>query len=487
MNFRVALILSLLCGTMMPYAFAPYHWVFLALLGFGGWLFFTIQQPKHAFKLGWAFGFGWFGGGGWWLADTFQVYGHLPYAIGLMAVAVLGLILGLFFAIWGWGMLKLSQSHADILWLFPVIGVLEEWLRTYIFTGLPWTAIGNLAVDTPFSSWLSIVGSYGTTFVLLLFTSAITLLFSTATRKHGIIGVLICIPIFVLSPQIDVPEQPSHTVALIQPNVPQDQKWDAAFLQDTMFTLTRLSEQASDTDLIIWPEAAVPMYLSHAPAWNTWLKNQVISWNTPLIFGGLKYDPKSKKSKNGLYLDADGKSARRFVGKHHLVPFGEYVPSWLPWLGKMVPDIGDFEQAQDNGILTLGEQRFGSIICYESIFSDEAAARVSLGANVLIVVTNDAWYDQSPAAWQHLQASQVRAIETGRYVLRATNTGVTAIISPDGNIQATMPWWQAGFVRAHYQPLTHTTSYQQWGDKPILIIVFLGLGFGLFRFNRGRR
>jgi len=475
----------------MPFAFAPHNLIVLAVLGLSAFLYLIMQQPKHAFKLGWAFGFGWFGFGGWWLADTFQTYGHLPYIVGLFVVVLFGLIMGSFLAFWAWFAVKLRQKDYELFWIFPLVGVLEEWLRSFLFTGLPWAALGNLLLETPASSWISIFGNYGATLILLLAVSSLVFLVTTKHRKLATLGLTICLLALIFSPRIEVPNKPTHQAALIQPNTAQDQKWDAAFAQNIMFGLAKLSAQAGDVDIIVWPEAAVPMYLSHAPNWNAWLTKQINTWHAPVIFGGIKlidnHNRTPKKSQSVLFLAQQGETARPFVGKHHLVPFGEYVPAWMPWLSKLVPDIGDFEQATDNGILTVGEQKFGSLICYESIFSDEAAARVEQGANVIIVATNDAWYGKSPATWQHTQAAQVRAIETGRYVLRAANTGISAIISPDGKIQKSMPWWQDGIVLGRYQPLTHITLYQQWGNIPVLILVFLGLGFGLVQRYRGKR
>ena len=485
MPIRIAYFLSLLSGALLPFAFAPYHIFPLAILGLSGWLYLLSQHSDHAFKLGLLFGFGWFGLGGWWLADTFHIYGHIPYILGLLAVAAIGIVLGLCFAGWAWLLAKLKKTNFDLLWLFPATGLLEEWLRSFIFTGLPWTAIGNLSTETTLSGWVPLFGSYFATFIMLLLAASITLLFTPQTRKISTFVFTASICLFLLAPEVKIPDSPSHSVALIQPNIPQDQKWDSAFLKQTMFTLARLSEQAKGNDLIIWPEAAVPFYLSRATNWSAWLNEQFQSWQTPLLFGGIRLS-ENDKSQNVLYLAKPDGEKLSFVGKHHLVPFGEYVPSWLPFLGKLVPDIGDFEQASDNGLLTYQEQKFGSLICYESIFSDEASARVAEGANVLVVVTNDAWYDTSPAAWQHLQAAQMRALETGRYVLRAANTGVSAIIAPDGTTIQTMPWWQAGVVTGRYQPLTHQTLYQQWGNLPVLLLMWAGLGFAAYRIYRSK-
>lgn len=479
MNHKFPIFLTLISGAAMPYAFAPYHFWWLGFVALAAWLYLLLKHPQQWFKLGLAFGFGWFGFGAWWLADTLQIYGHLPYALGLLSITILGLIMSMFFVAWAWLLQALLRHQHQALWLFPALGVLVEWVRSFLFTGLPWTALANLSSNTAIASWISIMGSYGAAFIILLMASSLTLLFYANTRKYALISASMCALFWLFSPTISLPEHPTHTAALIQPNIPQDQKWDANFLNHTMQTLTTLSAQAANTqklDLIIWPEAAVPFYLSRSPSWNHWLTTQMQSWQTPVIFGGIKLLD-SGKSQNGLFLE-HGDATRQFVGKHHLVPFGEYVPSWLPWLSKLVPDIGDFEPATDQGMLKLGSQTIGSIICYESIFPDEVRHRVSQGANVLVVVTNDAWYDTSPAAWQHLQASQIRAIESGRYILRATNTGISAIIAPDGSIQNTMPWWQKGIVIGHYQPLSHITLYQQWGDTPILTLVFFLLILG---------
>ena len=495
MNHKFATLLALLFGAAMPYAFAPYDVVWLAFLALAGWLYLLMQYPKHPLQLGFAFGFGWFGFGGWWLADTIQTYGHLPYIAGLAVVVILGFMFTLFILFWAWSFSKLHRKPLDILWLFPTLGVLEEWLRSFVFTGLPWTALANIIVSTPASSWLSIVGSYGVTALILFAVAAVVSLFHQDTRKHGIIAIMLCAIITSFAPHINLPENPQYEAALIQPVTPQDHKWNASFVKDIMFKLLLLSEQASDVDLIIWSEAAVPMYLSENPGWDAWLKSNTDTWHATLTFGGLHLAPKGK-AQSGLYLAQKNaqrdESYRQFVGKHHLVPFGEYVPAWLPFLGKIVPGLADFHPATDDGILTMTEQKgapqkLGSIICYESLFPEEAFNRVRHGANVLIVVTNDTWYGKSPAAWQHFQASQVRAIENGRYVLRAANSGVSAIIAPDGSIQETMPWWQEGIVRGKYQPLSHQTLYQKWGDKPVLALVFLILGMAVFQSYRRER
>lgn len=462
---------ALVCGAMMPFAFSPHDQLWLGLLGLGGWAW--LLRRGSGFVNGLFFGFGWFGLGGWWLADTFHVYGHLPYAAALPAVALAGAVLGLFPALWGWGVASLRRQEADVVLLFPMLAMAEEWLRGHVFTGLPWTALGNLILDTPAVGWGSIIGVYGSSLIPSLIAAGCALLFVASARKAAL-GALASAAVIVLAaPSLDAGSGPLRRVALIQPNIAQNQKWDAAFLQETMARLALLSDRAmqQQPDLIIWPEAAVPFFLEDAPQWEAWLNTRVNAWNRPLLFGGLKRVDAMRSIENGLFLQLPGVKKRSFAGKHHLVPFGEYVPSWLPWLHKLVPDIGDFHAATDSGILIAGNEHYGALICYESIFPDEARARVAAGATVLVVVTNDAWYGTSPAAWQHLQAARMRAVETGRFVLRAANTGVSAIIAPDGSLTAGIPWWTEGVVHGTYRALQRQTFYQQWGDKILLILI----------------
>jgi len=479
------MFLALLCGAAMPFAFAPYHYVWLAILSLAGLIW--LIQSKYPFIIGYSFGFGWFGFGAWWLAPTVHEYGGLPWIAAILVPTLMGLIMGLFPALWAWCCIKIARFNGKpyaLLLLLPFTAIMMEWLRGHVFTGLPWTSMGNLVLDTPASAWLSFFGAYGMAFLPVLLAASLALLWQPKQRKLAIVAILFSSIFIFFSPSINKLETPESRVALIQPNIPQDQKWDAQFLQQSLQSLATLSEkEAAKVDLIIWPEAAVPFYLERNPNWQRWLDEQMNNWKTPVLFGSLKFFSDTGDSQNGLYLfEPNSTSKKQFTGKHHLVPFGEYIPSWLPWLRKIGPDIADFQAATDNGILSTGLSQFGSLICYESLFPEEARQRVQAGANVLVVVTNDAWYGHSPAAWQHFQASQARAIETGRYVLRVGNTGVSAIIAPNGKITATAPWWTTTAVTGTYRTSNSITNYQAWGDRPAFIFVgFLFIWLLVFR------
>ena len=231
--------------------------------------------------------------------------------------------------------------------------------------------MGNLLLDSPAAAWLSIFGIYGAALLPVLLGNALALLWQKEQRKYAIVAMLFASLFIYFSPQSPQANGPEYRAALIQPNIPQDQKWDSRFLNKSMQSLAQLpKEDAVNVDVIIWPEAAVPFYIERSLNWSEWLQKQIDNWKTPLLFGSLKLFSDTGASQNGLYLSTPQNTHNKtqFVGKHHLVPFGEYIPSWLPWLRKIGPDIADFQPASDQGILSNKSTQFGSLICYESIF-----------------------------------------------------------------------------------------------------------------------
>jgi len=478
------LLLSLLLGGLMPFAFSPFDQQWLAVLALTGWL--HLFTRGHAGFCGLAFGFGWFGLGAWWLIPTLHQYGAVAYPLALLAVACLGLVLACFPAVWAWLCCRLAGSSPWLLTIFPATAVGMEWLRGWLFTGLPWTPLGNLLLDTPAVGWGAYVGVYGATVIPVLLAASLFLL----TRQHlssGAAGLATGMLLLFLAPAPMSADGTVHRVALVQANIAQGQKWDAAFLNETMRRYVNASaEAAAHSDLVVWPEAAVPFFLSEAPGWDSWLSNRMRSWGLPVLFGGLKRLADSRQAHNGLYLFDPDSASRSFAGKQHLVPFGEYVPDWIPYLHALVPNIADFRSATDPGLLSARGVRYGSLVCYEAIFPEQARARVDRGAEVLVNVTNDAWYGHTPAAWQHLQSARMRAVETGRFLLRAANTGVSAIIAPDGRMTATVPWFTENIVYGEFRTSSRRTPYQRWGNWPLMLLL-LPVFVRLWQRRAGRR
>jgi len=490
-NSRLQPCLALLFGACMPFAFSPFDHAWLAIPALTGWLW-LIRQGKPL-KMGMAFGLGWFGFGAWWLAPTLHTFGHLPWLAAAFCVLLVGAVMAMLPALWAWLSWKIAGKSGWMVLAFPAAAVAEEWLRGHIFTGLPWTALGNVLLDTPAIGWASWFGVYGLALLPALLAAGLVLLLTAEHRRFGLAGLAVCALLVVLAPSPQHGDGEMHRAALVQANIPQDHKWDADFVGETMRRYGKLSSQvAADADIIIWPEASIPFFLERAPGWTAWLNTRLQHWQTPLLYGGLKLTG-SGSAQNGLFaadpeLPDQSLAARPFSGKHHLVPFGEYVPAWIPFLHTLVPEIANFKAAQDMGVIHARGIAYGSLICYESLFPEEARNRVLHGAQVLVNVTNDAWYGTTPAAWQHFQAARMRAVETGRYVLRAANTGITAIILPDGSISDSKPWWTTTALLGNYQLSSYQTHYVGWGDWPLLLcLLLLAAAWRLARDDRSRR
>jgi len=465
--------MAFVLGSLMPFAFSPYNYKWLAVLALAGWILLLMRG--QAFATGWAFGLGWFGIGAWWLAPTFHTFGPLAWPWAVLVTALVGLILGLFPAVLAWSSCRLAGNSARMLVVFPVLTVGEEWLRGNLFTGLPWTPLGSLLLNTPAIGWAAIVGVYGAALLPALMAASLACAVQFKYYRWGIAGLAISGICLFAAPTPYQASGAMHRVALVQADIPQKLKWNADFLNETMHRYARLSEQAAArSDLIVWPEVAVPMFLERNPAWKAWLLLHMKTWNKPVLFGGLKLDGDGRiahsVAHNGIYLFQPGTEKLQFVGKRHLVPFGEYVPAWIPFLHALVPGIADFKPSIDSGVLSGAHGRYGSLVCYEAIFPREARHRAD-AASVLVNVTNDAWYGHTPATWQDLQASRMRAVETGRYLLRAANTGVSAIIAPDGTIVQSIPWFTQGVVYGVYRDSDVKTVYQRWGDLPLIGLI----------------
>jgi len=464
-NLIYQLSLAFGFGALMPFCFSPFDQAWLALFSLAGLL--GLLMRGNAFSTGYAFGLGWFGLGAWWLAPTLHDFGHLPWLIAGFCVLLVGMVMALLPALLSWLCWRTAGRSSWVLLAFPAATVAEEWLRGHLFSGLPWTALGNLTLDTPVVGWASWFGAYGMAALPALAAASLLLLGQGRWRPAGGAIALLLLAT-LLAPAPFTTNGISQHATLVQANIPQDRKWDSSFVNETMQRYATLSaSHATGSDMIIWPEAAVPFFLERSASWDAWLNRQINQWQTPLLFGGLKLTG-THTAQNGLIGDDPAQPERQFAGKQHLVPFGEYVPAWIPFLHTLIPEIADFKPADDDGIIDIRGTHVGALICYESLFPEQARSRVINGAQVLVNVTNDAWYGQSPAAWQHFQAARMRAVETGRYVLRAANTGVTAVIGPDGQVRASLPWWTTDTLQASYQLSDIQTPYVRWGDWPLL-------------------
>lgn len=478
----VATALALLGGLLLPLAFSPYDYAWLApaclALLFATWLNAT---PRQAFLRGYVFGLGQFGFGVSWLYISMNRYGGATplEAGGLLALFVS--ILALYPASAGWlGVLwfsGLSRQHRLLLG-FPPLWVLQEWLRDWCPTGFPWLELGASQAATPLGQGLApLLGTHGVSFAVAVLAGLVLCLFQRNDwqRRAAIIGVgLLIVGCAWLGriPWTHASGEP-FKVALLQGNVPQNQKWQPEFQRAALELYAGMTRQHWDARLIVWPETAIPAFYQQVKdTWLAELRGEAKAHHTDLILGIPWIDPISQQYYNAIVSVAE-RPGRYF--KRHLVPFGEYVPlrpvfGWVMEILHM--PMADFSSGSYGQELmqAAGHSVAGSV-CYEDVFGHESRDGFPQAA-YLVNVTNDAWFGDSVAPHQHAQMARLRALELGRWILRATNTGVTAIISPQGRIISQAPVFQQAVVTGEIIPMAGATPYVLYGDWLIVSLLF---------------
>lgn len=478
--------LAVVLGIVATLGFAPFAAWPLTLLALAG--LFVISagaDTRRALWLGWLFGFAHFASGIYWVYISTHIYGGAPAWLGFMlAVALSGylaiypaLVLALT------ARLRLHQRLAG-WWTVPALWLLMELLRGWVYSGFPWLSLGAVALDTPLQKLAPLIGVHGLSAAVVLLAWALARL--CAGRQPAVAIVVLLSPLLCL--WLPAPAQWTQAtgkpmrVAIIQGDIPQDQKWLPEMKLPTLARYRRMTLAAGDADLVVWPEAAMPaLHDDIADDYLAPLSARLRTQGSSLLAGMLRASDDGKKYYNTVY--ALGASSGRY-DKRHLVPFGEYfpVPDWLlplmDVLGVPFSNLG-FGAARQAPIKVDG-QAIGIAICFEDVFPDEyrhTAAQSVMVANV----TNDAWFGRSGAAAQHLAIARMRALETGREVLRASNTGVSAIIDANGRLQAQTGFFTQEILRGEAQPRSGETPYVRWGDRPlwVLSVILIGLAFML--------
>lgn len=466
--------LAVLLGGVMTLGFAPFDWAPLSVLALAALFMLAAgQSTKRAVLLGWLFGFTHFATGIYWTYISTHIYGGAPWWLGLLLCITLYAYMGLYpaFALGMATRLKLWTRPAG--WMgVPALWLLVELTRSHVpVFAFPWLSLGDIALDSPFVRLAPLLGVQGIAAVLALLAYA---LYRLSTRQMGWRSALAVIAIFVALAQL--PTQPvnwtqpagaSLKVAIIQGNIKQDEKWLEAMQWPTLNRYRAMTLQADDADLILWPEVALtqPYHVLKQPYLDP-MALQLTARGATLLAGVLLH------SDDGGYFNsiiATGAGTGRY-DKRHLVPFGEYfpIPDWLrPLMDVLGTPYSDLLfGAREQTPITVKGQRIGMGICFEDVFADEYR-RDAADSGLMVVATNDAWFGHSGAAAQHLAMARMRAIETGRVILRASNTGVSAIIDPDGALQAQSGFFTTETLRGLAQPRSGRTPYVRWGDAPL--------------------
>jgi len=476
---------ALLLGGVSVFAFAPLRLWPLPLLTLGGlaWMLLRAPSARACFALGYAFGFGWFIAGVSWVFVSMHRYGGMSVPLAAFATAFFCAYLALFPAAAAWLAGRPRAGAAiRLLLLFPAAWMRSEWVRGWMFTGFPWLIVGYAQSPSgPLSGYAPLFGVYGVSLATALGAGLLALAAQALRERRrawpALAGLLaLWLPALAAQQQAWTrPHGAPLAVTLAQGNVAQDLKWRPESLQATLETYLALTRQ-SPSRLILLPETAVPVFDTDVPrGYFELLAQHARAHGGDLLLGVPEFvDGTPPRYYNSVI--SLGSAPRQSYRKHHLVPFGDYFPDWafITWIMQTM-DIpmssfarGEAHQAP----LAVAGQRVAVNICYEDAFGEEIIRQLP-EATLLTNFTNDAWWGESWAAEQHLQMAQARAQETGRYMLRATNTGVTAIIDQRGRVQATAPQFVTTAIHGSVQGFTGATPYVRWGNWPMLITAAL--------------
>jgi apolipoprotein N-acyltransferase len=481
--------LALLGGALTPLSLAPLNlWplafvgpALLALLLYG-------QSPRQCARLAFFFGLGLFGVGASWVYVSIHDFGQASITLAILLTALFVAGLALVFAL-PLAIVNLSRERhfGAYLLRFGALWVLGEWLRSWLLTGFPWLFIGYSQMATPLAGWAPVAGVFGVSLITVLTAIALAFCCSQHTRRSAKLMLTAAVAGLWLTGGIlqnnqwTTEQGEPVRVALVQANIPQEKKWQPSFLLPTLERYRQLSRTAWSNDWVIWPEAAIPMLYHRALPFLEEMQEKAANTQTALITGILYDTPSNPVYHNsavGLGM------ATGMYHKTRLVPFGEYVPleQWLRGLIEffnLPTSIISSGDSQQHG-LQIGSLMLATAICYEIVYPDLVAEQ-SRDRSVILTISNDAWFGHSWGPLQHLQMAQMRALETGRYVIRGTNNGVSAIISPDGSLQQASDQFVQAVVEGEVQPRLGDTPFMSTGSLPTLLVCALMLAAGFRR------
>ncbi|VAW86980.1 Apolipoprotein N-acyltransferase / Copper homeostasis protein CutE [hydrothermal vent metagenome] len=480
---------TLIAGAILPLAFAPHNYYVIALFSlavlFISWIDAT---PKQAFLRGWFFGVGLFGFGVTWIYTSMHDYGGVSFGLSIFLVSLFVSFLALFPAFSGMLVARLLSSATKpiaCVCLLASSWVFIEWVRGMIFTGFPWLNVGYSQIEGPLSAFAPVLGVYGISGLLALLAAILAWVF--VRRKFlWVTGYLLFASIITIGLGLSQLQWTQTLgkpikVSLIQGNIPQDMKWLPELRQPSMDLYRDLSRDNWDSDLIIWPETALPDFYHRSLGFIDDLNIEAQQNKTDILLGVLYMDIESDRYYNSVIALSDKNNA--FYHKRHLVPFTEYLPmksvlgALVDFMNVPMSNFGAGKKGQT--LLHVAGVDVGVSICFEDAFGEEMIALLPQ-ASVLVNVSNDAWFEGTDAPYQHLQMAQMRALELGRPMLRATNTGVTAVMDHLGRFQSIAPNLEIAVLTESIQPMKGITPYVRFGNAPVVICFLLILAFGVY-------
>ena len=485
----------LVLGAVSVAGFAPLGWFPLVVLTLGslyallGRLADDRRTLREAALTGWFFGLGFFLVGVSWIFVSLSTFGGMPAPVAALATLLFCAAMALYPALVATLFVRLAPPHGVRRALvFAALWAISEWLRGWVLTGFPWLAVGySQTPPSPLAGYAPLLGVYGvsllTAFVGAVFADDVLTRRRTPARLFALgAAIFLVLAGAALSGRAwTEPQGEPLSVALLQGNVAQDLKWRPEQLDESMRIYYQLL-QDHPAQLTVLPETALPTVLSQLPGgYLEAMQRLATRRNGDLLFGIVTGD-RTSYANSVIALESGDRPGMQQYDKNHLVPFGEFVPPGFAWFMRLADiPMSDFTPgSQQQSPFHFGDQRVAVNICYEDAFGEEIIGALP-EATLLINVSNVAWFGDSLAPAQHLQIARLRALETGRMILRATNTGMTAIVGADGNVQAVLPPFTRAALTGKIQGYTGSTPYVRWGNGPAVILALLLLAFARWR------
>jgi apolipoprotein N-acyltransferase len=477
------LVFAPLAGALVTLSLAPFDLWPAGILScvIFAYLLCTCTARQGLWR-GWLYGVGLFGSGVSWVYVSIHVHGHASVPLAVALTVLFCAALALFLALFAWCYVRFVRPlPGGMLVGFPALWVLFEWLRGWVFTGFPWLYLGYAHQDTWISGWAPITGVFGLSFICAITGTCLFLAWRSrkliACATYTIVLVTLWGGGAVLKPTqwvAKASEQPV-TVALVQPNVPQEHKWDPQYFLPILRQLREATDPLLGRDLVIWPESAIPNYYQQSLGFLQPMGERAAAARTTLLTGAPFRAAGSNAYYNSIIALGFGSGTYH---KQRLVPFGEYVPLEQQLRGLIeffdLPMSSFSSGPAMQPPLKAGAFRVAPFICYEIVYGD-MVARGAHDADLLVTISNDSWFGNSIGPWQHLQIAQMRGRENGRYVLRATNNGISAIIDHQGRIVARTEQFVAATLTGEAEVMLGNTPFSSFGSKPIIGGCALGL------------
>ncbi len=480
-----------LAGAALPLSFAPFGQFFVAPVSVAI-LFWSWQSPaREAAWRGFVYGAAAFAAGTWWLYVSVRLVGGTPLPVALLLLGGLVVLMAAWLALAGYLSARLAGRSlaVSVCLLAPAAWTLVEWLRGWVLTGFPWLSVGYGQIDGPLAAWAPVGGVYAVTLATALLAGALLALVLGDMRDRVIASaalLALALGTWLLGGRAwTEPVGAPLRVSLVQGAIPQLLKWLPGERRATMELYRSMTEGLTGQDLIIWPEAAIPVPDVDVTDYLGELGGLADALGAQLIVGILTYEEERDEYRNSLL--ALGKPAGAYH-KRHLVPFGEFFPvpafvrGWMRMMNLPYSDIAPGSERQPP--LLAGGVPLAPSICYEDAYGAEQLGFLP-EARVLINVSNDAWFGDTMAPHQHLQIARMRALETGRYLVRSTNTGITAIIDERGGVRETIAQFSPAVLGGTAQPFSGATPYVRVGNYPVVLFCLLAIGaIGSMRVRR---